>query len=57
MLARQAGLDLPAEYLDDLVEVHGFVTAMVARLPQALPRPAEPAHVFVAQRFLPAEPE
>ena len=53
LLARHAGLDLPEAYRDDLVEVYAYVRAMVARLPAARPQQDEPAHVFVASRFLP----
>jgi hypothetical protein len=53
LLARHAGLDLPAEYHDALIEVFGHVQAMVARIPKPRPRQDEPAHVFVAARFLP----
>jgi hypothetical protein len=53
LLARHAGLDLPAAYQDELVEVFGHVRAMVARLPAPRARQDEPAHVFVAKAFLP----
>lgn len=55
LLARHAGLDLPDAYLDELVDAYGRVRAMVARLPQSRPRGDEPAHVFSALKFLPAE--
>jgi len=54
-LARQAGLDLPPAYLDELVEAYGHVRAMVARLPAGRPHGDEPAHIFVPQKFLPAK--
>jgi hypothetical protein len=53
LLAKHAGLDLPEAYQDELVEVFGHVRAMVARLPAPRPRADEPAHVFVASKFLP----
>ena len=54
-LARQAGLDLPAAYLQELVEAYGHVRAMVERLPAGRPHGDEPAHLFVPQKFLPAK--
>ncbi len=51
LLARNAGLDLPEAYLDELVDAYGRVRAMVARLPQSRPRGDEPAHVFSATKF------
>lgn len=54
-LARQAGLNLPQAYLDELVEAYGHVRAMVARLPAGRPRSDEPAHTFVPRQFLPAK--
>jgi len=52
-LARQAGLDLPAAYLEELVEAYGHVRQMIARIPTGRPSGDEPAHVFVPPRFLP----
>lgn len=54
-LARQAGLDLPQAYLDELVEAYGHVRAMIARLPAGRPHGDEPAHTFVPQKFRPAK--
>jgi hypothetical protein len=36
-LARQAGLDLPAAHLPELIEAYGHVRRMVARLPSGRP--------------------
>ena len=50
-LARQAGLDLPAEYLPELIEAYGHVRAMVGRISKARPHGDEPAHIFVPSVF------
>jgi hypothetical protein len=50
-LARQAGLDLPAEFMPELIEAYGHVRRMTERLSAARPRGDEPAHVFVASAF------
>ncbi len=55
VLARYAGLDLPPEYFDDLVDAFGYVQKMVSRLPRDVPRSDEPAHVFVANHFMRTE--
>jgi hypothetical protein len=52
-LARNAGLDLPPAYQDELIEAYGHVRRMVARLPANRPHSDEPAHVFRARDFLP----
>ena len=52
-LARQAGLDLPAEFMPELIEAYGHVRQMVERLSTPRPRGDEPAHVFVASAFKP----
>jgi hypothetical protein len=52
-LARQAGLDLPEEFMPDLIEAYGHVRTMVQRVSAARPRSDEPAHVFVASAFKP----
>ena len=52
-LARQAGLDLPAEFMPELIEAYGHVRQMTGRLSAARPRSDEPAHVFVAAAFQP----
>ena len=53
LLARQAGLDLPAEYLPELIEAYGNVRRMIDRIPTGRPRGDEPAHVFVPGKFMP----
>jgi hypothetical protein len=55
LFARQAGLDLPPEYFQQLVEAYGNVRRMVGRLPRDWPRGAEPAHVFVPTTFMPGK--
>jgi hypothetical protein len=50
-LARQAGLDLPEPYLDELVSAYGHLRVMLARLDRDRPRGEEPAHVFPARAF------
>jgi hypothetical protein len=52
-LARQAGLDLPAELMPELIEAYGHVRRMTERIRAARPRSDEPAHVFVASAFQP----
>jgi hypothetical protein len=52
-LARQAGLDLPEAYFDELVAAYGNVRRMIDALPHNRPRGDEPAHVFVPEKFLP----
>ncbi len=54
LLARQAGLNLPPAYLQELVEAYGNVRQMIDRIPTGRPRGDEPAHVFVPTKFLPA---
>ena len=54
-LARQTGLDLPAEFIPELLEAYGRVRQMIERLSAARPRGDEPAHVFVASAFLPGK--
>ncbi|MBY0318416.1 MAG: hypothetical protein K2X72_06795 [Reyranella sp.] len=52
-LAQQAGLDLPEEFMPELIEAYGHVRQMVERLSTPRPRSDEPAHVFVASAFKP----
>ena len=54
LLARQAGLDLPPEYMTELVEAYGNVRRLIDRIPAGRPRSDEPAHVFDPAKFLPA---
>ena len=52
-LTHQAGLDLPAEFMPELIEAYGHVRRMTERVGVARPRGDEPAHVFVASAFQP----
>jgi hypothetical protein len=54
-LARQAGLDLPPVYFQQLVGAYARVREMIAHMPSGRPRGDEPAHVFVATTFKPEE--
>ena len=56
-LAQQAGLDLPAEFMPELIEAYGHVRRMTERVGAARPRGDEPAHVFVASAFQPGKDE
>jgi len=53
--ARHAGLDLPAEFMSELIEAYGHVRQMTERLSAARARGDEPAHVFVASAFKPVK--
>jgi hypothetical protein len=53
LLARHAGLDLPARFHDELVDAYAHIRRLAARLPQGRPRGDEPAHVFVPTTFMP----
>jgi hypothetical protein len=53
LLASLAGLDLPPEYLEELVDAYGHVRRTVDRIAAVRPRGDEPAHVFVPNKFLP----
>jgi hypothetical protein len=55
LLARNAGLDLPPAYFDQLVAAYADVRRMVANLPHSRPRGDEPAHVFNPTAFLPGK--
>lgn len=52
-LARQAGLDLPQAYFNELASAYRHVREMIESLPHHRPRDDESAHVFVAEKFLP----
>ncbi len=54
-MARQIGLVLPAAYADELVDAHGHVQAMVARIQRERARGDEPGHIFNPLAFLPAQ--
>jgi hypothetical protein len=51
VLAKQAGLDLPEPYFEELVSAYRHVQRLVARISHDRPRGDEPAHVFVATTF------
>jgi hypothetical protein len=53
LLARQAGLDLPAQFLPELIEAYGNVQRMIERIPTGRPHGDEPAHIFVPTKFMP----
>jgi hypothetical protein len=55
LLARQAGLELPPAYFQELKEAYGNVRRMIDRIPTGRPRGDEPAHVFVPTKFLGAD--
>ncbi len=50
-LARQAGLELPAEFMPELIDAYGHVRRMVERASTARPHGDEPAHLFVPSAF------
>jgi hypothetical protein len=51
VLAKQAGLDLPEPYFEELVSAYRHLQRMTARINRNRPRADEPAHVFVATTF------
>jgi hypothetical protein len=51
LLARHAGLHLPAAYHEELVDAYTHIRRLAARLPRNRPRGDEPAHVFVPKTF------
>jgi hypothetical protein len=55
LLARQAGLDLPPEYFQQLVSAYGHVRRMIDRLPLERPLGDEPAHIFDPTEFVPTK--
>jgi hypothetical protein len=55
VLAKQAGLDLPEAYQDELVAAYGYMQQMAARLTGSRDYSAEPAHIFDPTRFLPGD--
>lgn len=55
MLAAEAGLALPPAYEDELIAAYVNVRCMIERLSSQRPRGDEPAHVFVATKFVPTE--
>jgi hypothetical protein len=55
VLARRAGLELSAEYFDQLVDAYGHLERMLGRIRRARSYADEPAHVFVPTKFAPTE--
>jgi hypothetical protein len=55
ILARNAGLDLPEVYLDQLVAAYADVRRMVANIPYGQARGDEPAQVFNPTAYLPGK--
>ncbi|WP_043879349.1 hypothetical protein [Azorhizobium caulinodans] len=53
VLARQAGLDLPPDIFEELVEAYGNIEPMLMRLRRGRDRADEPAHVFDPRKFMP----
>jgi hypothetical protein len=53
LLARHAGLNLPQEYLQQLVSAYAHVRQMIDRLPLERSRDDEPAHAFDPRDFMP----
>jgi hypothetical protein len=53
LMAKFAGLDLPAEFHDDLMHAHARLQEMLERLPRDRDRGDEPAHIFDPLRFMP----
>jgi hypothetical protein len=45
-IARRAGLDLPEELMQQLIEAWPNFEAMVRRIPRSFGREAEPAHSY-----------
>lgn len=52
-MARQAGLDLPSEYLEELVDAYAGIEEMLSRMKRGRERGDEPAHVFDPRKFMP----
>lgn len=53
VLARIAGLDLPPQYMDELVAAYRNVEPMLLRVRQGRDRADEPAHAFDPRKFMP----
>ncbi|HYC44019.1 MAG TPA: hypothetical protein VED01_00915 [Burkholderiales bacterium] len=50
-MAREAGLDLPEQLMNELCDAYPAFEAMVRRLPRRRPRFDEPAHVADVRRL------
>jgi hypothetical protein len=53
VLAKTAGLNLPAEYFDELVEAYHNIEPMLLRLRRSRERGDEPAHTYDPRKFMP----
>lgn len=53
VLAKTAGLDLPAEYFDELVEAYLNIEPMLMRVRRGRDRADEPAHAYDPRKFMP----
>lgn len=55
VLAKNAGLDLPPDLFEELVQAYANVEPMLMRLRRGRDRADEPAHVFDPRKFMPRE--
>ncbi len=55
VLARHAGLDLPPDIFEELVQAYANVEPMLMRLRRGRDRADEPAHVFDPRKFMPGK--
>ena len=55
LLARNAGLDLPPQYQDQLVAAYADVRRMIGNVPHRRSHADEPAHIFDPTAFLPGK--
>ncbi|MFM9848636.1 MAG: hypothetical protein ACKVP3_15910 [Hyphomicrobiaceae bacterium] len=53
VLAKTAGLDLPGEYFDELVEAYLNIEPMLMRVRRGRERADEPAHAYDPRKFMP----
>jgi hypothetical protein len=53
VLAKAAGLELPSEYFDELVEAYRNIEPMLLRARRSRNRSDEPANVFDPRKFMP----
>ncbi len=53
VLAKAAGLNLPAEYFDELVEAYHHIEPMLSRVRRGRARADEPAHTYDPRKFMP----
>lgn len=55
VLARNAGLELPPDLFEELVQAYANIEPMLMRLRRGRDRADEPAHVFDPRKFMPQE--